>query len=419
MSQVWLIITQHVITLDYLEMRKNAQDNKQELKNSMNKSKRPDTMETVLFAIALLQRIPRHKKITASELRDQLSDAGIERDLRTIQRQLEMLSRYFGIDCDKRSKPYGYSWFKCSTGLALPILSRQESLLLALAEQQLAHLLPSSLMKSMESFFSQADYDLSSKNEASKEREWLSKVRVVSETQPLITPEIQSDIFEEVSNALYRNQWLNVEYCNSSGKITDKDVMPLGLALQGTRLYLVCRFHGYDEERSLALHRIQHAKASNLTFERPTDFDLQQYDANGQFGFGHGERITLTFIVSKNSGFHLLEYKLSKDQTVKDLGDELEITATVVDSAQLDWWLNGFGDDVRDVSKEPVNPERDSIYEDVLLFILEKQKVSPSAIQRTFSISYNRATKIVDEMEQLGIVSAMSSNGKREILLMT
>lgn len=399
-------------------MLNNALDNKQELKIEPNKSKRPDTMETVLFVIALLQRIPRHKKITASELREQLSDAGIERDLRTVQRQLEILSPHFGIDCDKRSKPYGYSWFKGSTGLGLPILSGQESLLLALAEQQLAQLLPTSLMKSMESFFSQADYDLSSKNEATKEREWLSKVRVVSETQPLITPLIQPDIFDEVSNALYRNQWLNVEYRNSSGKITHRDVMPLGLAQQGTRLYLVCRFQGYDEERTLALHRIQHAKASNLTFERPADFDLQQYDANGQFGFGHGDLITLTFIIQKYRGAHLLEYKLSKDQTVKNLGDELEITATVVDSARLDWWLNGFGDDVRDISKEPVSPERDSIYEDVLLLILEKQKVSPSLIQRTFSIGYNRAERIVAEIEQLGIVSAMRSNGKREILVM-
>ena len=48
--------------------------------------KRSDTMETTKLAVELLRRIPRARKITASELHQQLKDAGIERDLRTIQR---------------------------------------------------------------------------------------------------------------------------------------------------------------------------------------------------------------------------------------------------------------------------------------------------------------------------------------------
>jgi hypothetical protein len=49
-------------------------------------AKRPDTLETVLLAIELLNRIPRGRKVTASELHTQLKDAGLERDLRTIHR---------------------------------------------------------------------------------------------------------------------------------------------------------------------------------------------------------------------------------------------------------------------------------------------------------------------------------------------
>ena len=71
---------------------------------------RPDTLETVLLAVELLRRIPRGRKITASELHRQLKDAGIERSERTIQRQLEMLSSHFEIERDERSKPYGYRW---------------------------------------------------------------------------------------------------------------------------------------------------------------------------------------------------------------------------------------------------------------------------------------------------------------------
>ena len=194
--------------------------------------KRPDTKETVLLALELLRRIPRTGKVSSSQLHRQLKDAGIERDLRTIQRQLEMLSEHFDIERDDRSKPYGYRWNDAAKGLALPILSEQESLLLTLAEQHLRNLLPASLMKSMEGFFSQAHSNLEPGRNTQREREWLAKVRVISTTQPLLPPKIKPGVFEEVSNALFGNRWLSVNYKNARDKQTNADVMPLGLAQQ-------------------------------------------------------------------------------------------------------------------------------------------------------------------------------------------
>ena len=127
--------------------------------------------------------------------------------------------------------------------------------------------------------------------------------------------------------------------------------MPLGLAQQGPRMYLVCRFDGYDNERSLALHRIQSARASTFAFTRPTDFDLKQYDADGRFGYGEGKHIRLSFRIEKEAGLHLLESPLSADQQVVELEDAYEITATVVDSAMLEWWLRGFGKSVSKINK--------------------------------------------------------------------
>ena len=314
-------------------------------------AKRSDTIETVLLALELLHRIPRNRKVSAPELYEQLSGTKVERNLRTIQRQLEMLSEHFEIERDDRSKPYGYRWKERARGWSLPMLTEQESLLLTLAEKQLRSLLPGSLMKSMEGFFAQARSNLGQHANAKHEREWLSKIRVVSETQPLLAPKIKPGVFEEVSNALYGNRWLNLDYKNAAGKVTKAEVMPLGLAQQGPRLYLVCRFKDYDNERSLALHRINAAKASTVTFDRPRDFDLQKYDSDGRFGFGEGKRIRLSFHITKSAGAHLLETPLSTDQQVTDLGDWYEITATVVDTAQLQWWLRGFGDDVSDVQR--------------------------------------------------------------------
>jgi predicted DNA-binding transcriptional regulator YafY len=317
-------------------------------------AKRSDTFKTVLMALELLRRIPRKRKVSAPELREQLREFGMERDLRTIQRQLDMLCEHFDIERDERSKPYGYCWKEKARGMSVPMLSEQESLLLTLAQQHLRNLLPASLMKSMDGFFTQARGNLGPASHARREREWLSKVRVVSNTQPLLPPKLSSGVFEQVSNALYNNRWLEVSYKNAAGKCTNAEVMPLGLAQQGPSLYLVCRFPGYDNERSLALHRVISARATTLGFERPKEFSLAKYDDDGRFGFGEGKRIRLTFRIDRKAGRHLLETPLSVDQVVTEYGDHLEVSATVVDTAQLEWWLRGFGDQVNDIRRKTV-----------------------------------------------------------------
>lgn len=180
--------------------------------------KRPDTLETVRLSLELLKRIPKGRSISTSELHKQLSEAGYARDLRTIQRQMEVLSEHFDIERDDSSRPFRYCWKERATGLNLPGLSAQESLLLMLAERQLKELLPARLMKSMDGFFAQARNQLDAKSASTSEREWLKKVRVVSTTQPLLPPKLVAGVFEQVSNALYNNHWLDVDYRNAEGR---------------------------------------------------------------------------------------------------------------------------------------------------------------------------------------------------------
>ena len=123
-------------------------------------AKRPDTLDTALLMVELLRRIPRGRKVTTGELHQQLKSAGFDRDLRTIQRQLEILSEHFDIERDERSKPYGYRWLERAQGLAVPRLTPQESLLLLLAQEHLKNLLPARLMQSMDGFFTQARRNL-------------------------------------------------------------------------------------------------------------------------------------------------------------------------------------------------------------------------------------------------------------------
>jgi predicted DNA-binding transcriptional regulator YafY len=322
--------------------------------------KRTDILETLQLTLELLKRIRKDRSITASELQKKLieTDAKFTRELRTIQRLLETLSdpdfKACSIERDESSKPYRYRWKKDAQGLSLPSLSPQESLMLTLAEQQLGSLLPARLMKSMEGFFGQARGQLDDAKSSTLEREWLDKVRVVSTSQPLLPPKIATGVFEQVSNALYANQLLDVTYTNAAGRKSNDRVMPLGLAQQGPRMYLVCRYEGFDNERCLALHRISKAESTIFTFERPKGFNLKQFDDDGRFGYGDGSKVKLSFRIEKAAGLHVVECPLSADQVVVALDDAYEITATVVDSDMLEWWLRGFGDGIFAISKHPV-----------------------------------------------------------------
>jgi predicted DNA-binding transcriptional regulator YafY len=311
--------------------------------------------DALLFSLELLRRIPRHSRVTARELHEQLQGAGFNRDLRTVQRQLDVLSQHFDLERDDSSKPYGYRWLPHAKGLSLPSLTVQESLLLKLAEEQLRYLLPASLMRSMEGFFKQAAATLISSDTPSLERQWRKKVRVVSTSQPLLPPPVDQEVFNTVSEALYRNRWLSLDYRNASRALrTGQRVMPLGLAQQGARIYLVCRYQGYDNERSLAINRIQRAVMLTESFVRPRSFDLQRYDEDGRFGFGEGKHVRLTFSIDKQAGYHLLESPLSADQAAVEENDSYRITATVVDSLMLQQWLAGFGEKVWDVRRNSV-----------------------------------------------------------------
>lgn len=317
-------------------------------------AKRPSAQESTDLTLAILKRLPLRPAVSARSIHEQLAADDIHRDIRSIQRKLNQLAIHGLIEQDTRSKPYGYQRLP-NHHVSAADLSAKESLLLVLAEEQLRHLLPAKLMKSMESVLETAKKTIRHDEKARAEKEWREKVRVVATTQPLLAPVIDEQVFEQVSEALYDNRQLTITYCNAGGEKKTKTVYPLGIAQQGTRLYLVCRFEGHNNERSVAMHRILSAKALTLSFERPPEFDLKKYDEDGRFLFGEGQKAKLTFIISRIAGQHLLESKLSTDQSVELVDDDhYRISATVIDSLMLKSWLRSFGNDVSDVSIKPV-----------------------------------------------------------------
>ncbi|MEO5669058.1 MAG: DNA translocase FtsK 4TM domain-containing protein [Ramlibacter sp.] len=61
--------------------------------------------------------------------------------------------------------------------------------------------------------------------------------------------------------------------------------------------------------------------------------------------------------------------------------------------------------------------EKDPMYDQAVEIVLKNRKASISLVQRHLKIGYNRAARLVEDMEKAGLVSAMSTSGQREILV--
>ena len=61
--------------------------------------------------------------------------------------------------------------------------------------------------------------------------------------------------------------------------------------------------------------------------------------------------------------------------------------------------------------------ESDALYDKAVQVVLKNRRASISLVQRHLRIGYNRAARLLEQMEQSGVVSSMQSNGNRDILV--
>ncbi len=64
---------------------------------------------------------------------------------------------------------------------------------------------------------------------------------------------------------------------------------------------------------------------------------------------------------------------------------------------------------------DPENSE--PLYDEAVEFVLDSRRASISAVQRKLRVGYNRAARLIETMEEAGVVSSMNSNGSREVLV--
>ena len=68
-------------------------------------------------------------------------------------------------------------------------------------------------------------------------------------------------------------------------------------------------------------------------------------------------------------------------------------------------------------ASESADEESDPLYDEAVAFVIETGKVSVSSVQRKLRVGYNRAARLVEQMETSGIVSSPGHNGARDVLV--
>ena len=85
-----------------------------------------------------------------------------------------------------------------------------------------------------------------------------------------------------------------------------------------------------------------------------------------------------------------------------------EITSSTQDTGPIPGWTGADAGN---------SDEQDELYDEAVNFVIESRRASISAVQRKLRIGYNRAARLIETMEEAGLVSEMSSNGSREVLV--
>ena len=305
----------------------------------------PVMNDTILRFLTMLRMLPRApRKIDTATMERKLRDEGYAVTRRTIQRDLHQLARTFPLLCDEH-RPAGWSWAPDAALIDLPGMDPTTALTFTLVERFLAPLLPRSTFGRIQPYLTQAQRILDALPTNALGR-WPSKVRVIHRGPPLRLPEIPEAMVDAVTRGLLEGRRLDVEYhSRERGERTCGELNPLGLVVKGGVAYLVCTFWQYTDVRQVVLHRVYRAEVLEAPAIVPEGFDLDRYIQEGEFSYPVGEPIRLGAVFSHGAAFHLHDTPLSADQVLTELDHErVLLRATVENTAELRWWLLGFGE---------------------------------------------------------------------------
>ena len=241
--------------------------------------------DTLFRHLAILQMLPRAPhKLSTSTVQMRLEEQGYTMTLRSIQRDLEKLAEHFPLECHKECKPYRWNYVANYTS-DLPAMDTVTALTLVLAEETVRSLLPKVAIDKIGYKFESARKHLEGMHENGFSQ-WSQRVRAIPNGKSLIPAEIQPAVWEGLTDALLNHHAVNVE------------------------------------------------------------FNVQHYIDQGAFGFPLSqEPVKFIARVITSVAWLLAETPLSHDQSLSepDADGWVQLTATVPNDQQTQWWIMGFG----------------------------------------------------------------------------
>ncbi|EKO3868729.1 hypothetical protein P0E20_002699 [Vibrio harveyi] len=228
--------------------------------------------------LAIYNLIPYNKKITAKQIQVQLSPLGLERSLRTIQRNLSAICTMFpDVMVDDRDKPFGYQ--KVET-LALSTTAHEAVLLYWIIEST-KHQLPNSLTPLLDNFLS----GITPEGIKDIQSHWSSKVHVTDFAMSGKPRHINVGVFQILCLATLQQRLVSLKISNGDHCLRLTNVQPLSLALHRGSTYLIWRARTNTKLNTLPLSDIHEATMSSFRFQLQSDANLLSLEVQKLFEF--------------------------------------------------------------------------------------------------------------------------------------
>lgn len=265
--------------------------------------------DTVLRNIVMLRMIPREPAtITADTLREKLADQGFEKDLRTIQRDLNKSSTVFPIRNERSSESNAkcWCWMREASLFEIPKMDPMTALTFNLVESFLIKLIPKSVLEFMSHHFRRAEH-LLKKLENSKWGRWSEKINIIPRGLQLIPPAVDSAVFETIFEAVIREKQIKLNYRKRDAEQTKRyHLNPLGIVFNQEVIYLISSKLGKETLQHFALHRVVSVECLQEDVVVPKGFDLKEYVKGGAFHYLiDGEQIRLKAKFASGIARHL------------------------------------------------------------------------------------------------------------------
>jgi len=310
----------------------------------------------------LLDHIPRYpRKIATRRLLHLLEQNGHDNMImRTVQRDLEAIEKLgvFGLEVDKRSKPFGWSinlnWKK----LNISLMDANSALAFSTLKQVAENLLPESTLSDLSAYFDKAETILA-REETSLVSHWRKSVALITEQNLVTLPLADKDALTKIKQAIFHKKQISAEL--KRYLIANKDpiwkrytkINPLGLLQRDNVTTLVCSIGSFHHK----IYKFPIAFIRNITQEKqptviPKDYDFEQVKQSYFATNNSSDIVTLKLLAKRDSYFVLSNGKLSEEQIIEESeqADCVLITAQVADTPKLRAFLRGLGNSIEVVA---------------------------------------------------------------------